>query len=51
LRPLQRSIPLTRSIRVKEEFQDCLSCGQPFGISKMRRHLETCEVRCFFNVG
>ena len=45
LRPLQKSIQLTRAIHVKEEFQACLSCGQSFGISEMRRHLETCEVR------
>ena len=44
IRPLQKSILLTRSVHVKQEFQACLSCGESFGISEMRRHLETCEV-------
>ena len=42
IRPLQKSIiPLTRSVHVKQEFQACLPCGESFGISEMRRNLET----------
>lgn len=44
LRPLQRSIPLPKSVNVKEEFQACLSCGESFATSEMRRHMNSCEV-------
>ncbi|CAB3977868.1 Hypothetical predicted protein [Paramuricea clavata] len=44
LRPLQKSIPLPININVKEEFQQCLTCGGSFAVSEMRRHMNTCQV-------
>ena len=44
IRPLQRSIPLTRTVKMKEEFEECLSCGTAFAVSEIRRHQQTCEV-------
>ena len=47
VRPLQRSIPLTESVRLQEEREHCLSCGETFSVSEMRDHLRVCEVRIF----
>ena len=44
LRPLQKSIALSRNVNIKEEFQECFTCGGSFAISEMRCHMDTCVV-------
>ncbi|XP_028415158.1 uncharacterized protein LOC114538207 isoform X2 [Dendronephthya gigantea] len=43
IRPLQRSIPLTETVRFHEEKEICLSCGESVSVSEMSEHLQACE--------
>ena len=47
VRPVQRSIPLTESVRMQEETEHGLSCGETVSVSKMCDQLWACEVHIF----